>query len=111
MNQNYIPQAGDVVWLEFDPQVGYEQAGRRPALVLSPFTYNNKTNLIICCPITSKVKNYPFEVLTELNGKTCSILSDQIKSLDWKKRRAQKITQYSDEIMIDVRAKIKALIF
>ena len=80
----YIPEPGDIVWLEFNPQAGHEQAGHRPALVLSQRAYNEKTGLGIFCPITSKVKGYPFEVL--LKGKKISgvILSDQVKSLDWR---------------------------
>lgn len=90
MKESYIPKRGDVVWLCFDPQAGHEQAGRRPAFVLSPEQYNQKTGLCIACPITSKSKGYPFEV--ELPpGLVVSgvILSDQIKSLDWKVRQAE----------------------
>ena len=85
----YIPESGDIVWITFTPQAGHEQAGRRPALVLSPAAYNGKVGLAILCPITSQVKGYPFEVLLpdelEING---AILSDQVKSLDWRARKA-----------------------
>jgi mRNA interferase MazF len=85
----YIPDQGDIVWITFNPQAGHEQAGHRPALVLSPKAYNGKVGLAILCPITSQVKGYPFEVLIpdglEVNG---AILSDQIKSLDWRARKA-----------------------
>jgi len=86
----YIPDSGDIVWITFNPQAGHEQAGRRPALVLSPAAYNGKVGLSILCPITSQVKGYPFEVLIpdglEIGG---AILSDQVKSLDWKARKAE----------------------
>lgn len=87
--KNYIPERGDIIWLDFDPQAGHEQKGRRPAIVLSPHLYNEKTNLAILCPITSKEKGYPFEV--QINGKKIQgvALSDQIKNLDWKIRNTE----------------------
>ena len=86
----YTPKRGDVVWLSFDPQAGHEQAGRRPAFVVSPEAYNKKTGLFIACPITSREKGYPFEVSLPPNSTVSGvILSDQIKSLDWKARRAE----------------------
>ncbi len=85
----YVPDRGDVIWLQFNPQAGHEQAGRRPALVISPKAYNRKVGLLICCPITNQKKGYPFEVnLPEGIGITGVILSDQVKSLDWKVRQA-----------------------
>lgn len=107
----YIPDKSDVVWLEFDPQSGHEQKGKRPAIVISPANYNEKTGLAIFCPITSKEKGYPFEV--KLRSKKISgvILSDQIKSLDWKARKAEFIMKASDSIMEDVISKLKLLIF
>src|SRR5260221_6469147 len=79
----YVPQAGDIVWLNFTPQVGHEQAGHRPALVLSPAAYNDKTSLMICCPVTTQIKNYPVDVL--IAGMPAKIvLADQVKSLDWR---------------------------
>jgi len=87
---SYVPQRGDLVWLTFDPQAGHEQSGRRPAFVVSPESYNRKTGLFLACPVTSKAKGYPFEVPLPpglpLQG---VILTDQIKSLDWKARRAK----------------------
>lgn len=81
---SYIPERSDIVWLDFNPQTGREQAGRRPALVLSPASYNSKVKLALLCPITTKVKGYPFEV-TLLKGLevTGVVLADQVKSLDW----------------------------
>ena len=74
--RGYVPESGDVVWLEFDPQAGHEQAGHRPALVISPASYNGKTGLMVCCPMTTKIKGHPFEVLTHVDGTDCAVLSD-----------------------------------
>ena len=82
---NYIPERGDIVWLDFNPQIGHEQMGKRPALVISPFDYNAKVGLAIFCPITSQKKGYPFEVNIKNKKIDGVVLSDQIKSLDWKK--------------------------
>ncbi|MDE2260294.1 MAG: endoribonuclease MazF [Betaproteobacteria bacterium] len=108
--RGYVPDASDVVWLEFDPQAGQEQAGHRPALVISPANYNSKTGLMVCCPITTKIKGHPFEVVTQVDGVNCVVLSDQVKSLDWKVRRARKKAVVPPEVMIHVRAKMKALL-
>ena len=108
--RGYVPDAGDVVWLEFDPQAGHEQAGHRPALVISPASYNVKTGLMVCCPMTTKVKGHPFEVLTEVDSLACAVLSDQVKSLDWRVRKAKKKDVVAKEVMLHVRAKIKALL-
>lgn len=105
-----VPESGDVVWLEFDPQAGHEQAGHRPALVISPASYNGKTGLMVCCPMTTQIKGHPFEVLTQVSGVASAILSDQVKSLDWKARRAKKKAAVPAEVMSHVRAKIKALL-
>ena len=105
----YVPRPGDVVWLNFTPQAGHEPAGHRPALVLSPAAYNGKTGLMICCPITTQIKNYPFEVL--IAGTPASVvLSDQVKSLDWRVRKASRKGAVSPEELADVKAKIRALI-
>jgi mRNA interferase MazF len=106
----YVPEAGDIVWLEFDPQAGHEQAGHRPALVLSPAAYNVKKGLMVCCPLSTKVKGYPFEVLTQVDGQEGVVLSDQVKSLDWRVRKAKKKGTVEEEVLQDVRAKIKALL-
>ncbi|HBV4265986.1 TPA: endoribonuclease MazF [Klebsiella pneumoniae] len=104
---NYIPDAGDIVWIDFDPQAGHEQAGHRPALVLSPAIYNGRIGLMLCCPMTTKIKGYPFEVS---DGNDSVVLSDQVKSLDWRIRGAQKKGVISPKVLADVRAKLKVLI-
>ena len=89
--RTYVPERGDVVWLDFTPQAGHEQAGHRPALVLSPLAYNGRTGLMLCCPITSQIKGYPFEVtLRGVGGVRGVALSDQVKSLDWRARQARR---------------------
>jgi mRNA interferase MazF len=109
MRQHYVPDAGDVVWLNFSPQAGHEQDGHRPALVLSPAAYNDKTSLMICCPMTSQVKNYPFEVLIA-GPLPSAVLSDQVKSVDWRQRKAKRKGQISKVELSEVRAKILTLI-
>jgi mRNA interferase MazF len=105
----YVPDAGDIVWLNFTPQAGHEQGGHRPALVLSPAAYNDKTSLMICCPMTTQIKNYPFEVF--IAGAPSSVaLADQVKSLDWRIRKAVRKGTVSSGELADVRAKIAALI-
>ena len=110
MPRIYIPDTGEVVWLEFDPQAGHEQAGHRPALVISPASYNGKTGLMVCCPMSTKIKGHPFEVVTQVDGVDCAALSDQVKSLDWKVRRAKKKAAVDEEVLVHVRAKMKALL-
>ncbi|EEA2053046.1 endoribonuclease MazF [Escherichia coli] len=105
--KSYVPEAGDVVWLDFDPQAGHEQAGHRPALVISPAIYNGRIGLMICCPMTTKIKGYPFEVLV---GEDSAVLADQVKSMDWKIRGAVKKGRVPDSVLSEVRAKAKALI-
>ncbi len=109
--RSYVPDRGDAVWLTFDPQAGHEQAGRRPALVLSPRQYNGKAGLAILCPITAQVKGYPFEVaVPEGLPVSGSILADQVRSLDWKARRATRICKMPDEAMDEVLGKLSALL-
>ena len=110
MAVSYVPDAGHIVWLEFDPQAGREQAGRRPAVVLTPVSYNKKTSLMICCPLTSQIKGYPFEVLVEIDGIQSVVLSDQVKSLDWKIRKAKFKDKVSLDVLVEVRAKAKSLL-
>ena len=107
----YVPARGDLVWLQFDPQTGHEQAGRRPALVISPDFYNRRVGLALFCPVTSKPKGYPFEVLLpeglEVTG---AVLSDQLKSLDWRARRAARIASIPEPLLEEVIARIRPLI-
>lgn len=105
----YVPDAGDVVWLAFDPQAGLEQAGHRPALVLSPAAYNGKTGLMVCCPLTTQIKGYPFEVLIA-GAVPGAALSDQVKSLDWKARKASRKASATAAELAEVRAKVAALL-
>lgn len=118
----YVPEAGDVVWLQFSPQAGHEQAGHRPAVVLSPATYN-RIGLMLCCPLTTKLKGYPFEVpLTGFtiltppdapkvaSSKPSAALADQVKSLDWRVRGAKRKGKVSDKELAEIRAKARALI-
>jgi mRNA interferase MazF len=109
MARSYVPDTGDIVWISFNPQAGHEQAGRRPAVVLSPASYNAKTSLMVCCPMTTQIKNYPFEVVVAGESPS-AVLADQIKSLDWRKRRARRKGMISADELADVRAKIRALI-
>ncbi len=107
----YIPERGDVVWISFNPQAGHEQAGRRPAVVLSPGAYNQKVGLAILCPITNQVKGYPFEVLLpNAVDVTGVILSDQAKSLDWRVRRAEFKESLPEEVIDEVLAKLGTLL-
>ncbi len=105
----YIPEAGDIVWLHFDPQIGHEQAGHRPALVLSPSKYNAKTGLMLCCPMTTQLKGYPFEVVIT-GDRQSAVLADQIKSLDWVARRANKKGRIAPHELTEVKNKIFALL-
>lgn len=109
MTERYVPNAGDIVWLHFNPQSGHEQAGHRPALVLSPAAYNQRTKLMLCCPMSTKIKGYPFEV--EVPGEPPSVvLSDQIKSLDWHARRAKHKGTVPATVLAEVRTKAAALV-
>jgi mRNA interferase MazF len=107
----YVPRCGDIVWITLNPQTGHEQAGRRPALVLSPHDYNIKTSLAILCPITSQVKGYPFEiVLPEHVPITGAILSDQVKSLDWHARKVELICRIPAGIVSQVVQRLRPLL-
>ncbi|MBX7223851.1 MAG: endoribonuclease MazF [Blastocatellia bacterium] len=108
---SYIPNRGDVVWLNFDPQAGHEQSGKRPAVVISPKAYNQKVGLGLFCPITHHVKGYPFEVKVP-GGLTVKgvVLSDQIKSLDWKARQAEFIAQLPKDVIDEILKKVMLLI-
>ena len=108
---SYVPDRGDLVWLEFTPQAGSEQRGRRPALVLSPKSYNGKVGLALFCPLTSKVKGYPFEVeLPDGYAVSGVVLSDQLKSLDWRSRNVKFIERISSDIVVMVIARVLSLL-
>ncbi len=107
----YVPDRGDVVWISLNPQAGHEQAGRRPALVLSPIVYNDRVGLAILCPITSQIKGYPFEVLIpEGLAARGVILADQVKSVDWRARGAELICPLSPETVAEVLGKLRTLL-
>ena len=111
MPRRYVPQRGDVVWLSFTPQTGHEQAGRRPALVLSPAAYNGRVGLALFCPITSQVKGYPFEVAIPVGSALRGvILADQVKSLDWRARRAELLGRLPDAEVQEVLEKLNTLL-
>jgi mRNA interferase MazF len=108
---SYVPERGDVVWLNFDPKAGHEQAGKRPAFVLSPATYNRKVGLALFCPVTNKIKGYPFEVDVPEGLKISgTVLSDQIKSSDWKAWNATFICKLPEEIIKQVLKKAVTLL-
>ena len=109
MVRSYVPDAGDIVWISFDSQTEHEQAGHRPAVVLSPAVYNAKTSLMVCCPMTTQIKNYPFEVVIA-GASLSAVLADQVKSLDWRKRRAKRKGMISAAELAEVRTKIRTLI-
>ena len=109
MRRAVIPDAGDIVWLVFSPRAGHEQAGHRPALVLSPASYNGKTSMMVCCPMTTHIKGYPFEVVVTQNPPS-AVLADQVKSLDWRARKAVRKSRVPIAVLEETRAKIRALI-
>ena len=111
MARRYIPARGDAIWITLNPQAGHEQAGRRPALVLSPASYNGKVGLVILCPVTSQVKGYPFEVAIPSGSKLAGVvLADQVKNLDWRVRKAEFICKLPQETTNEVLEKLGALL-
>lgn len=106
----YVPERGDFIWLNFNPQAGHEQSGKRPALVLSPKDYNRRTSLLIACPVTSKVKGYPFEVRVTAEKINGAILSDQVKSLDWKVRKATFAEKATAPVIAETQTKLLLLL-
>ena len=111
MTRAYVPDAGDLVWLTFDPQAGHEQRGRRPALILSPRVYNAKARLAIACPITSQVKGYPFEVKLPAPAPiTGVVLADHVRNVDWEARRVAFEGRAPAEVLTEVRERLRALL-
>ena len=109
--RTYVPDRGDIVWLQFNPQAGHEQAGHRPALVLSPASYNRVSGLMLCCPMTSHKKGYPFEVIvTDMSDRTSVVLADQVKSFDWKIRKAVKKGTAPIDVITETLSKLPALL-
>lgn len=107
----YVPQRGDIIWLNFSPQTGREQAGRRPALVISPIRYNRRVGLALVCPITTKVKGYTFEVpIPEGLPVSGVVLADQVKSVDWRSRRTEFACQMPAEVLVEVVSAITELL-
>ena len=107
----YAPARGDIIWLTFDPQAGHEQSGKRPALVVSPREYNRRVGLALVCPVTSRVKGYPFEVVLPPGSKAQgAVLSDQVKNLDWRARKAEYYCTVPVEVMNEVVGRILALV-
>jgi len=111
VTEKYIPERGDIVWLNFNPGSGHEQKGKRPAIVISPKGYNEKVGLGLFCPITSKVKKYPFEVKIEKDKIDGVVLADQIKSLDWKTREIEFMAKETSEKVKEIIDKISVLLF
>ncbi|HEY3131905.1 MAG TPA: endoribonuclease MazF [Acidobacteriota bacterium] len=111
MAARYVPDRGDVIWISLSPQAGHEQAGRRPALVVSPRAYNGKVGLAIICPVTSQIKGYPFEVTVPVGLRiTGAVLADQVKSLDWRARRAKFMCKLPEFTTIEVLQRLGTLV-
>ena len=107
----YVPDRGDVIWINFDPQAGHEQGGRRPAVVLSPRGYNKPSGLALCCPVTNRAKGYPFEVpLPPAAPATGVVLVDQVRNLDWHARKAEFIGELDQETLIEALEKLRPLV-
>jgi mRNA interferase MazF len=111
VKKSYVPERGDVVWISLNPQAGHEQSGRRPAVVVSPAAYNRKVGLAICCPVTSRIKGYPFEVLVPLGLSVGgAILADQVKNLDWRANQPTLIGQLPADSVQELLQKLKTLL-
>lgn len=106
----FVPDRGDIIWLDFNPQRGHEQSGRRPAITISPVAYNQRVGLGLFCPITSRIKGYPFEVPVEGSEVGGVILADQVKSFDWRKRRSAFIEKAPENVIADTLKKIHTLV-
>ena len=111
MRETYVPERGDVIWLSFSPQAGREQSGRRPGVVLSPARYNRRIGLALTCPVTSRVKGYPFEVALEgVGGVSGVILVDQLRSLDWRARQAERAGRAPQDVLAELLARLQPLL-
>lgn len=106
----FVPDSGDIIWLSFDNKSGHEQSGRRPAVVLSAASYNKKSGLAVCCPVTSQIKGYPFEVIVKSVKVSGAVLSDQIRSLDWRARNSEYAGSVTENCLREIRLKIAALL-
>ena len=112
MISDYVPDRGDAVWINMNPQAGHEQAGRRPAIVLSPGSYNSKVGLALICPVTNQIKGYPFEVIIPSGLKlTGAVLSDQVKSIDWKIRNIEYIDRVPEAVILEIFKKLTTLLY
>jgi mRNA interferase MazF len=107
---NYCPEAGDFIWIDLDPAVGHEQSGRRPAIVLSPHNYNAAAGLCVVCPITSRVRNYPFEAVLPDGSLRGAVLADQPRSISWEKRALKHAGRAPDIVLTEVRERLAALL-
>jgi mRNA interferase MazF len=106
----WAPEAGDIAWLHLDPRAGHEQAGHRPAVVLSPLAYNRRTGLMLCVPLTTRIKGYPFEV--EVAGAPASVaLADQVKCLDWRARGATGKAKATATELLQIRERLATLLW
>jgi mRNA interferase MazF len=110
VKESFVPDVGDVLWMKLSPTSGHEQSGHRPVLTITPVAYNAKRGLLICCPITSRVGGYPFEVAIETDGISGVVIADQVKSVDWQARGARLAGRASVEVTLEVRAKLGALL-
>jgi len=110
VKESFVPDVGDILWMSLSPTSGHEQSGHRPVLTLTPAAYNAKRGLLICCPITSRIGGYPFEVAVDTEGISGVVIADQVKSVDWQARRARLAGRASVEVTLEVRAKLGALL-
>ena len=110
MKESFVPDVGDILWMSLSPTSGHEQSGHRPVLTLTPAAYNAKRGLLICCPITSRIGGYPFEVPVDTEGISGVVIADQVKSVDWQARGARLAGRASVEVTLEVRAKLGALL-
>ncbi|MGA1621031.1 MAG: endoribonuclease MazF [Aquiluna sp.] len=110
MKVSFVPDVGDILWMSLSPTSGHEQSGHRPVLTLTPAAYNAKRGLLICCPITSRIGGYPFEVAVDTEGISGVVIADQVKSVDWQARGARLAGRASVEVTLEVRAKLGALL-